>query len=221
MRCIETMNQVLCNAINSKLIDYIMRFPFPYIDILREQISVCEITNEWYSDCYIIHFHRKGNTRQLPQWLPTAPQGCQVIKEGGPISCQLYVESGYIVQFEVVDMGMNEIDWDYLWSHKPIFEVEYDFPTICSYLAAGSIRISKIHIGQQYVYLAVDTTARSHTICLWDCNILSPGLLYSEHYCRIDICVSKKNNHRYLVKLDDNPVLECSLVCLQDGLTIG
>ena len=197
-----------------------MCFPFPYIDILREQIAVCQITNECYSDCYIIHFHRKKNTRQLPLWLPTVPQGFQVLKENGPLSCQLYIESGYIVQFEVVDMGMNTIDWDYLWSHEPVFDKEYNLLTICRYLTTEKLRVSKIHIGQQYVYLKVDATTRSHTVCLWDCNILSPNLLNNEHYCCIDICASEKDDHRYLVKFDDNPVLECSLVCLQDSLII-
>lgn len=213
------MEPVLCNAINRRLIDYIMHFPFPYIDILREQIAVCQITNEWHSDCYIIHFHRKKNTKQLPLWLPTVPQGCQVFKENGPLLCQLYIESGYIVQFEVIDMGMNEIDWEYLWSHKPFFDVVYDFTTICSYLTTEKISISKVHIGQQYVFLMVDTAARSHTVCLWNCNILSLNLLYSIHHCRMEICILEKDSHRYLIKLDDNPVLKCSLVGLQDGLT--
>lgn len=213
------MEEFSYNAINKKLIDYLMHFPFPYIDILREQIAACRITNEWYSDCYIIHFHRNENTRQLPLWLPTVSQGCQVLKENGPLSCQLYIESGYIVQFEVIDMGMNKIDWEYLWSHKPIFDVEYDLSTIINYLTTEKLIISKIRVKQQYVYLDVNSYTGNHTVCLWNCNILELNLLQSKHYCCIDICVTE--NHRYLVKSDDNNlVIECSIICLQDGLII-
>lgn len=213
------MDSIVCDAINTKLIDYIMRFPFPYIDVLREQIAACQMTNEWYSDCFIIHFHHKKNTKQLPLWLPTVPQGCQILKESGPLICQLYVESGFIVQFEVVDMGMNEIDWEYMWTHKPIFDVEYDLSTIHSCLTTEKIRISKVHNGQQYVYLKVDTTTGSHTICLWNCNILSPDLLCSSSNSCVNISALEKDKYRYLIKFGDNPVIECSLVCLQDGLT--
>ena len=213
------MEPVLCNTINRRLVDYILQFPFPYIDILREQIAVCQITNEWYADCYVMQFHRRKNIKQLPLWLPTVPQGCQVLKENGPLLCQLYVESGYIAQFEVIDMGMNEIDWEYLWSHKPLFDVEYDLSTICSCLTTEKISITKVHVGQQYVYLKIDTTAGSHTVCFWDCNILSLTLLHGVHYCSMDINII--DNHRYLVRFDDNPVLECSLVYIQDSLSIG
>lgn len=221
MRFGEVLKVDLCNAINRKLIDYLMRFPFPYIDILREQIAACQITNEWYPDCYIIHFHRKKEAKQLPLWLPTVPQGCQVLKENGPLSCQLYIESGYVVQFEVVDMGMNDIDWEHLWSHAPIFDFEYDLPTICSYLSTEKLRISKIHVGQQNVHLNVESAVRNYTVCFWNCNILSADLLYNAHHCSINVFCSGRDNHRYLVKFDDKLVLECSLVCLQDGPTMG
>lgn len=215
------MQIALCNAINAKLIDYVMRFPFPYIDIIREQIAACQITNEWYSDCYIIHLKRlNNNTKQLPLWLPTVPQGCQVLKENGPLVCHLYIEAGYVVQIEVVDMGMNEIDWEYLWSHDPIFDSEYDLQTVCSCITVQKLHISKVHIGKNFVFLKVGTTDRTHTVCLWGCNILSLSLLNSLHDCHIDICASKGNNPRYVIKFDDCPVLDCALICLQDGLNI-
>ena len=220
MRCNEDLEPALLNAINEKLIDYIMRFPFPYIDILREQIATCQITNEWHFDCYIMHFHRTQNTIQLPPWLPTAPQGFQVLKENGPLSCLLYVESGYIVQFEVIDMGMNEIDWEYLWSHEPIFDHEYDLSAICSYLTTEKLRIIKKLVRQHDVYLRVETVAGSNTVCLWNCSFLSPELLHNAHDCSIDICASGNDNHPYLVRFNDNPVLECSLVSLQEYFMI-
>lgn len=222
MRCINFLETTLCNGINTKLIDYVMRFPFPYIDIIREQIAACQITNEWYSDCYKIHFKRLNNdVKQLPLWLPTVPQGCQVLKENGPLVCLLYIEAGYIVQIEVINMGMNEIDWEYLWSHKPVFDIEYDFSTICGYLTSEKLKIFNTHIDEDYVYLKVGTADKTHIICLWGCVILSPPLLQSLQYCSVDICVSKKDNHRYVVKFDDFPVLECALVCLHNTLIIN
>ena len=208
------------NQINEKLLHYILRFPFPYLDVLREQVLACQITNEWYSDCYIIHFHQKKNVKPLPLWLPIVPQGFQILKENGPLLCQLYIEHGYIVQLEVIDMGMNEIDWEYLWSHKPLFDIEYDFSAICRYLTDKKPRISQIHISQQHVYLKMCATAESHTIGLWNCNILSSNLLCNLSNSCVDICALEKDHYRYLIKIDDNPVIECSLVCLQDRLAI-
>lgn len=215
------MTQVEKESTNKKLIEFILSFPFPYADILREQITAFSVSNIQYPDCYTIVFDRTEEVRQLPLWLPAMPQGCQVIKESGPISCHLYVESGFVVQFEVVDMGMNEIDWEYFWGHKPIFDVEYDSTTICNYLTVEEVKISRVYVGHRHVHFAVDTSSGHHTVSLWDCDIQTLQIPDNEFYCHIEIYCLNKGNLRYLLKSDDNSiVIECSMLCLQDGLII-
>ena len=193
-----------------------MQFPFPYIDTLREQIAACQLTNEWHPDCYIVHFHVNKQVRQLPLWLPTVPQGCQVLKKDGPLSCQLYIEQGYVVQFDVVDMGMNTIDWEYLWSHEPIFDFEYDLSTICNYLESEALSLSCIHTAHQCAYLTMKGTKRNRTICLWNYSALSLEGLSSEYSCPIRIYYYPNEPLPYLVKSDDGRILiKSSLVCLQ------
>lgn len=123
------MHYINENELAQALIDFFLSFPIPtlYKDILKEQIAGSSYYIEQYCDCIKILFQKNPNSKTLPLWLPTMLQGCQILKENGPISCQLYVENGYVVQFEVVDMGLNEIDWNYFWSHKPIFDIEYNF----------------------------------------------------------------------------------------------
>ena len=104
------------------LIAYLLQLPIPYIDIVKEQIEDCLVSNEVYSDCFIIHFLPKGNVRALPAWLPTLLQSTHTSKENGPICCQVFVDRGHVVQFEVVDMGLNEIDWAYFF-HMNLFRI--------------------------------------------------------------------------------------------------
>ena len=216
------MNQANIDSLNKKLIRLILSFPFPFMDILHEQVSASTISNEVYKDCYTILFEKKENVRLLPNWLPTVPQGCQILKESGPFSCQLYIESGHIVQFEVVDMGLNELDWDYFWTHKPIYDVEYDTTRIYSCLKGIEASISRFRIGDDYALIEVNTQAGHHTICLWDCDIRAFQIPPDPYFCRFDILQNFQSKRQFILKSDDKLVeIECSLICLQDCLHIG
>lgn len=109
------------------LLRFLIEFPLPtsYRMILREQIMSSVLHIEQYTDCFKILFENKRDTNMFPLDLPTLLQGGQILKESGPISFQLFVENGYVVQFEVVDMGLNEIDWEYFWTHSPVYDIEY------------------------------------------------------------------------------------------------
>lgn len=109
------------------LIDFILRLPLPesYGEILREQIANSTIRTERYSDCLKILFMANQNTKSFPLGLPTLLQGGQIITDRAPISFHLFVENGYVVQFEVVDMGLEKIDWGYFWSHTPVYDIKY------------------------------------------------------------------------------------------------
>ena len=112
-----------------KIIDVILSFPLPatYNKILVEQIAGCTVGVEQYHDCLKLLFKPSIGLKMFPLQIPTLLQGCQIFKESGPISCQLFVEKGYIVQFEIVDMGGNTIDWDFFWHNisNAIYDVEY------------------------------------------------------------------------------------------------
>lgn len=106
---------------------FILSFPFPgeYDKIIRDQLCTSLIDIEQYHGCFKMLFKIDENASVLPTTMPTLLQGGQILKDDGPISFQLFVENGYVVQFEVVDMGLNEIDWDYFFQHNPIFDIKY------------------------------------------------------------------------------------------------
>ncbi len=58
--------------------------------------------------------------RAFPLGIPTLLQDGQVLKDSGPILFSLFVEKRYVVQFEVVDMGLNEIDWEFLVAYTDL-----------------------------------------------------------------------------------------------------
>ena len=109
------------------LIDFFRSFPLPahYKKILLEQLSACTFFVEQYDDCFKILFRCEPLVDTFPLYLPTLLQGCQMYKNNGPISCQLFIENGYVTQFEVVDMGLNKIDWDFFWSSSAVFDIDY------------------------------------------------------------------------------------------------
>ena len=106
---------------------FILSLPFPreYDKAIRDQISTSLITLEQYPECFKMLFTINQKATVLPSKLPTLLQGGQILKDNGPLSFQLFVENGYVVQFEVVDMGGNVIDWDYFFQHTPILDIEY------------------------------------------------------------------------------------------------
>ena len=121
----------MCAADNQhelKLICFMLDFPMPkqLKEILQEQVACSTYTVERYDDCWKILFEKPHAARVFPAWTPHLLQGCELVKDNGPFVCQLFVEQGYVVQFEVVDMGRNKIDWEYFWRLKPVFEVDYD-----------------------------------------------------------------------------------------------
>lgn len=202
-----------------KLIEFIHTFPMPYKDIIQEQIRRSAIHIEEYDDCFIIHFLPDKDTPQLPSPLPTLLQGCQVLKESGPLVCDLFVESGYIVQFEVVDMGGNLIDWDYFWSHKPIFDVEYREEAIRNSVIGKQVWIHNHFIGQHSVSLFICASESQYRLCLCNAKIHKLDLPEGEHCCNLEIEKSKRDAQKYILKTHDDLVLiECDLVCLEHTL---
>ena len=114
----------------NRLVDYIVSFDLPacYKKILIKQISGSAVKIEQYTDCFKLLFEPRYDVELLPLEIPPLLQGCQILKDSGPISCQLFVEKGYVVQFEVVDMGGNPIEWDFFWANisNAIFDVDYN-----------------------------------------------------------------------------------------------
>lgn len=207
-------------ALARALIAFFMSFPIPstYKEIMEEQIQDNPFSTEQYSDCFKILFEKKTGVRKLPLWLPTLLQGCLILKDGGPITCLLFVEEGYVVQFEVVDMGSNEIDWHYFWSHKAAFDIEYDLEVIKHLLESSAISIVKSDIFDSYISLKVYINGHQYKLHLYDYTIrafpATPTTLE---------CISHLGSEqRYtIVSVDGSLNITCSLVCLLNYLNIG
>ncbi len=207
-----------------ELIDFLLSFPLPnsHQDILRKQIIGSSFSIEQYEDCFKILFTIKEKTEAFPLWFPALLQGCQILKDNGPISCQLFIENGYVVQFEIVDLGTNKIDWDYIWTHKAIFDIEYDLKHIKNQLEADVVYITTSRVYDKCVMFEIDTVCGYHTVCLYDCVIHAFPTTQRELFCKLQLYPGCNGEHKYAIASDDGNIdIVCSLICLRDGLRIN
>lgn len=202
-----------------RLIDFVLTFPLPSAlkDILREQVTDATFTVEHYDDCFKILFEHKKGVKTFPTWVPFLIQSCQFLKDGCPLSCQLFVEKGYVVQFEVVDMGLHKIDWGYLWEHDPIFDIEYDFGYIKNQLELEEVNITNFWKEKTSVSLEVDTNGCHHTIQLNGCTVRAFPTAGTLCDCKLQINSECHDEPPYTIFSADGEIdIMCSLIGLQN-----
>lgn len=202
------------------LIDFMLTFPMPstHKRILQEQVTGATFSIEHYDDCFKILFDKKSNIA-FPLWTPYLLQSCQVLKNSGPISCQLFVEKGYVVQFEVVDMGLNKIDWDYFWSHDPTFDIQYDWEHIKNLLELEKVNISRFWIGETAVAFALDANSFHHTVQLNGCVIRACPKAGTLRDCKLQINSTCREDPSYVIASADGKIdITCALISLQNLL---
>lgn len=204
----------------SALIAFLLKFPLPspYSDILQEQIAGSFCSVERYLDCIKLFFRPNDDLRPFPLWFPTMPQGCQILKDGGPLSCQLFIEHGYIAQFEVVDMGLNEIDWDLFWAHKAVFDVEYNFDFIKHQLEATKVCIKDLRINSNCIFIELDTDDIHYALHLYGCTIRTIPVAGTVPGNKLQLRLDQLNERRCAVLSETGEIdVICSMICLKDG----
>ena len=205
-------------SLAQNLIDYVLTFPVPrdFKNTLQEQVTSATFSIEHYEDCFKILFKCKDNIKTFPAWMPTLLQSCQLLKDSGPLVCQLFVEKGYIVQFEVVDMGLSRIDWDYFWLQEPIFDIEYDLDRIKNMLEIEGTVVSGFCVYKTAVSFKLDANGRHYTIRLNGCDIRTFPTVGTLNDCTLKIYSKCHNEPPYRVmSLDGKIDITCSLIGLQ------
>lgn len=203
------------------LIDFMLTFPLPrnFKKILQEQVASATFSVEHYEDCFKILFKSKESVKTFPAWTPTLLQSCQLLKDSGPFVCQLFVEKGYIVQFEVVDMGLIKIDWDYFWLHEPIFDIEYDLGCIKKKLEIEGVSVSRFWACKTAVSFELDANGHHHTVHLNGCNIRTFPTAGTLNNCTLIINSECHDEPPYTVMSVDGRIdITCALIGLQKHL---
>lgn len=199
---------------NNRLMEQLLSIPFPFTDILREQLAAAKVTNIIYPDCYCLQFAVTQQTRLLPAWLDTVPLSWQVLTQDAPIDCCLFVKDGYVDALEIVDMGMKPIDWALYWSLPPTMDYEFDPQIIGRRLESNDFAIEKVHIHNKSVDFQIANEAL--VLCLRDCAVQSLAL---EHFpVRGPFLLRSNPSGAYQFSLysqDDTIRIDCNWVCMQ------
>lgn len=137
------------------LIVQLLSIPFPFRDVLSEQICASALTVTVSDDYFCIAFNQTKSVIPFPAWLPSCPLTWQIPTDDAPIIGQLFQRNGVIEKYEIIDMGLTKIKWDYVWSAKPLSDIEYDSGIIIRTLTAQSATIQKILFWENAIDIAL------------------------------------------------------------------
>lgn len=138
-----------------KLIVQLLSIPFPFRDVLREQIRASALTVTALDDYFCVTFSPIKSVIPFPAWLPSCPLAWQIPTDDAPVIGQMFQQSGVIEKYEIIDMGLTKIKWDYVWNAKPLSDIEYDSGIIIRTLAAKSASIQKIVFQENTIDIAL------------------------------------------------------------------
>lgn len=204
-------------AIANQLVQYIRDFPFPFMDILNEQIDNSKYWGESYPYAFNVFFTVKPDVRRLPQYLPTVIQGCQVVKQDGPITCCVFIENGFIYTIEVVAMGLDPINWNWFFSHDPLFDYTYDLQAIYDAFTTHAVKITELEIYGNMIWISSGNSVRKTRLTLLGCKI-KRILLPSEKEYTLIIERLEGESSKYEVRTEDyNIFVECELMYMSVG----
>lgn len=207
--------------LNQRIIEFLLTFPVPFGDVLREQVTSAVAHTKIYPDCYIIEFSNTKAKKKMPEWLPLVPQCGRIYTERDLYMCQIYVEAGYIVQFEIVNMTTSAIDWDQFWDAKVIFDVLYDDDSISKCLTETGIVVDSVQSGKNYVLMSVHGEIHKHTICFYGCEDIHIDFLALPLTCCASVRATPNQHEKIFATEDGRIFLKYRLVCRQDTLTLA
>lgn len=201
---------------NQMLIEQLLAIPFPYSDILRVQVSAAALTTKEYSGYYCIHFEKIDKTICLPSWLDKMPLSWQIPTDDIPYLCQLFVKDGYIDMLEIIDMGFNEIKWEYVWTALPVFDYEFDEQNIYKHLTSKELFIEKILLCDDCIDLLIVVDDISLIASFRGCVVRRLASDNFPRACQIKFEQIYNTDYRYLVHTDDDVIdFDCAMVFLQ------
>lgn len=152
-----------------RLIDQLLSIPFPFTDILRNQINASAITVKDLNDYFCIEFTPSKSEIPFPSWLPRVLLDWQLCVDGVPILGQLFQQNGFIQKYEIIDMGFTGIKWEYLLSSKPVPDTIYDLDEIIKILTATPVTILKAEERQNGIDVAMTKNGVYWVTCFRGC----------------------------------------------------
>lgn len=201
--------------VNTRLINLLLTIPFPDSKILYEQIYKSSCSNTVFPDYYCIHFKTDKFSNHLSYNLDEMPLSWQMIADGDPVLCQLFIKSGYVDKLEVMNLVYKDIPWEKVWEASLLLDFEYDIQNIINYIVGKEISINKIlHFGGN-LDLDIESQDKCFVVSFRNCKVRK--LKSASEQCVLSI--DKLNDagaSRYAVLSDNGAIdFDCDLIFIQ------
>lgn len=212
----------ITESINSRFIKCLLRIPFPYSHILQEQIEASIYTNTIFSGYFCIHFTPSETVNSLPHWLDAMPLSWQILTDSAPLLCQLFIKEGYIEKLEMIDLALNNIEWEKVWISEPLLDYEYDIWHVVNHLTDKQIIIRKVvHVGLS-IDLVLELGNRHFVASFRECQVRKLKSEDLPFQCLLNICDHKMENYRFTVSSSNGLVdFDCASIFIQWHKMIG
>lgn len=205
-----------------ELISKLLQIPFPYCDILMQQINESEISFIESQSYACVTFIMAYTAPTFPVWLDNVPLSWQIVVDDIPTLCQVYTQNGYIEKLEVIDMGFEPIKWTRLFNEAIQFNQEFEEQRIIELLTTRETCIDKMLVGKRSVDWMIKDNGRSAIVCFRDCEIHN---LDTTAFTVKSVSIIKENqngDHKYTVYSNDGKIdFVCSFMYIRWDAEIG
>lgn len=159
------------NALNEELIAHLLRIPFVFNNTLRSQLQVAKLDYESFPDLYRLYFRKDGESPLFPEYLDMMPLSWQILSGDAPLLIQLFIKDGFISELEVVNMGLGEIHWAYIWNAVPMLNFCYDLQAVEMFLSSEQHIIYRINYSQNSIDLGIQSQEQNVVASFRGCQI--------------------------------------------------
>ncbi len=203
------------NNISNRLLEQMFTVPFPFHDILRQQIAHAKVKHTIFPDVFRMEFEVDPVAPRLPEYMiNTEILSWEASPEGEyPYLCILFQNSkGQIDWLQVVNLAGENINWEALWSAPISICTDYAFEHILTATDNQPLNICKVWMyGKSICFYLANSTVSS--LCFMNCAIST--LEIESIPATVEIQLAKTGNG-YSIKSKDNKVnFNCSCIWLR------
>ena len=216
------MTTYIAEQINRKLIELLLSIPFPYNDILKQQIEASTLSSTETPYVYSIHFHLAQSAQRFPEWLDIVPLSWQILVDNVPVTCELFLDNGYIEDLEIVDMGFERIQWDCFFDTSPCLDFEYSERHVYEFLSSESLILEKARNDSMKVDLLLKSSGKSIVASFRGCQTRRLDLSKLPAQVVFEISEAKEKEYKYTIRSSDGNIdFDCALLFLKLHAVIG
>ena len=141
-----TQNEKQCAQRLTELV--LKNVPRSYATVLREQISISQVSVQSWEYGYKVLFACDHNSPQLPPWLPLKCFEWQCLTQEAPITCEVFLDTEYrIAEIFVLDYSFEVLRWDVVWNKDWHPSCEYDASKLVAKFSNASLLIKETAVG--------------------------------------------------------------------------